>query len=304
MRKNSARKWVHAVLKLLPVLIIPIFAIYSHRHTIDNLEVVTTTDKYVKLPTNEVNSVDDLIIGNYYSLKGIATTYNMPVYYNSLTEENNAMYMLNTYFDNYFFGNDFAARSSYGPRYLYYLLGTNVDVMGTYSLMVNSAYFNFDSGNVFKLISMPPSNIISLPTLFKIEYVNGSRVGNFTDFYDYFQIVSVPDEYLPIEYQEGVTTTYNDTDIGSQFIYSMYIPIEKYFNFNKVFNFQQIYDWLSVNIFGGTAPLSAFIVWNILIYEFIIDLIFLLYMFFTFLIDFTMRLIDSFMDRSIGGGKR
>lgn len=303
MRKNSARKWVHAVLKLLPVLIIPIFAIYSHRHTIDNLEVVTTTDKYEKLSTNEVNSVDDLIIGNYYSLIGIANTTTAPInyYYDKITGDKVIAleYTLGTYFDNYYFGNSFDVASNFGPRYVYYRLGLD-NGYNAYNLMVTETYFTFDAGNVFKLISLPSSNIISLPTRYGTYYDSET----FYDFYDYLQIVAIPTDYIPIEYQEGVTTTYNDTDIGSQFIYSMYIPIEKYFNFNKVFNFQIIYDWLSANIFGGTAPLSAFIVWNILIYEFIIDLIFLLYMFFTFLIDFTMRLIDSFMDRSIGGGKR
>ena len=34
MRKHDVRKWLHAVLDLLPVILIPVFMIYSHRHTL------------------------------------------------------------------------------------------------------------------------------------------------------------------------------------------------------------------------------------------------------------------------------
>ena len=36
MRANDARKWLHAGLDLLPLILIPVFMIYSHRHTIDS----------------------------------------------------------------------------------------------------------------------------------------------------------------------------------------------------------------------------------------------------------------------------
>ena len=32
MRKHSARKWLHFVLDLLPILVLPIFAIYEINH--------------------------------------------------------------------------------------------------------------------------------------------------------------------------------------------------------------------------------------------------------------------------------
>ena len=48
MRKHSARKWLHAILDLLPVIILPIFAVYSHRHTIDSYVVTVSENKVVE----------------------------------------------------------------------------------------------------------------------------------------------------------------------------------------------------------------------------------------------------------------
>ena len=112
------------------------------------------------------------------------------------------------------------------------------------------------------------------------------------DYYDYTTSKKVL-------IQNG-TETLNNTDIGSQMMYALYNPIHDYMNFNNVFNFGQIYDWLQLNIFGGTAPLSVFIVWNIVLYEFLMDLIFLLYLLFMFFIDCCTNLIDRFHSQCSG----
>ena len=75
----------------------------------------------------------------------------------------------------------------------------------------------------------------------------------------------------------NVLTTYNDTDIGSQFLYSLYIPVHDYFNFGEFFGLSGMYDWFTLNIFNGTAPLSFFIVFNIMIYWLFISLFWLLF---------------------------
>ena len=72
MRKNSARKWLHVTLNLLPLLAIPVFMIYSHRHTLTERTDVEITYKY---DTNEVNDVNDLVVGNVYHSDSLYLEY-------------------------------------------------------------------------------------------------------------------------------------------------------------------------------------------------------------------------------------
>lgn len=65
MRKNSPRKWLHACLDLLPVILIPVFMIYSHRHDVtQDFEVVEEVPSYYE--SNEVETKEDLNINNIY----------------------------------------------------------------------------------------------------------------------------------------------------------------------------------------------------------------------------------------------
>ena len=98
--------------------------------------------------------------------------------------------------------------------------------------------------------------------------------------------------------EKPTPTTYDDTDIGSQFLYSLYKPINDYFNFNNLFNMNDVWNWIQLNLFQGTAPLPVFMIWNIIIYEFFVDLLFLLYAVFMFIIDWSTGLIDKFLGRS------
>ena len=74
MRKHDVRKWIHAVLDMLPLFIIPIFAIYMHRHPSTDYEVnytelssggVSYTRKFT---TNTISSIDDMVVDNTYQL--------------------------------------------------------------------------------------------------------------------------------------------------------------------------------------------------------------------------------------------
>ena len=63
MRKHTARHWLHAALDLLPIILIPVFMIYSHRHS---MTTQTTVDIQYKYETNDVNNYNDVITGNVY----------------------------------------------------------------------------------------------------------------------------------------------------------------------------------------------------------------------------------------------
>ena len=77
MRKHDVRKWLHAILDLLPVLLIPVFMIYSHRHTLTER---TEVDIQYKYQSNEVNTLDDLVVDNIYYLDVFNVNFyeNMP----------------------------------------------------------------------------------------------------------------------------------------------------------------------------------------------------------------------------------
>lgn len=48
MRKNSVRKWLHAILDLLPLFVIPIFAIYTRNENYNsNIEIETYKSEVV-----------------------------------------------------------------------------------------------------------------------------------------------------------------------------------------------------------------------------------------------------------------
>lgn len=159
MRKNDVRKWLHAILDLLPLIVIPVFMIYSHRHNIDS----------------------------YFISR----------------EENVAVYV------------------------------------------------EEDGQQVF-------------------------------------------------DYWDTEVVTYDDTDIGSQFVYSLYDTVDNYFNLNKIFNFGEIKDYFDKNIFDGNMPIAVEVVWDIVLYEFVMDLIFLIYALFMFFIDACSHLIDGCFHRSRG----
>ena len=65
MRKNTARHWLHATLDLLPVILIPVFMIYSHRHDMST-DITVTQDVYKDFyqgvkngkPLNNLDNID------------------------------------------------------------------------------------------------------------------------------------------------------------------------------------------------------------------------------------------------------
>lgn len=310
MRKHDVRKWIHAVLDMLPLFIIPIFAIYMHRHNVTNYEVETSGYEITeKFTTNEVSSIDDLVVGNIYHFDYISFSFvdNAP-----FGEFDVSLYSIGSFYsnhgyssvfiDNYLDFDDYDSNSNnfvgiyyyyfsdedYGVNYTY-IGNENINLIGAYSLEYDADFIYFENVDL----------------TFESDY--------FIDYYEYFlthidlnsQYFSLPSisSFQSYDYQYNEGLTYNDTDIGSQFIYALYLPIEKYFNFNNVATFNNMYQWLTTNFFNGQVPLVVPIVWNIILYEFIMDVLFLIYALFMFIIDFVECLIDKAFGKSYRGGR-
>lgn len=291
MRKHSPRKWLHAVLDLLPLIIIPIFAIYSHRHTIDNYAI--------EVPQNEVVDFNQGIENSFINNE-LETFGPYGLFYNSL------MYP--------------------SGHKIFLRLGLSGDIQ-TFHINYSNGITNYDSYESTNLSNISFIKTLSQDTIysmFAFPYENGQTIytHNF-NIYDLTQMfgsgneptiaefnVMFPNDYY--DYTSSAKTlvknvgtiTYDDTDIGSQFVYALYKPINKYFNLSQVGVFGQLYDFLQVNMFNGNAPISIFIVYHVILYELIMDLIFLIYCVFMFIIDFAEKMLDSFFDMSFGGGKR
>lgn len=270
MRKNTVKKWIFGAIKCLPLLVIPIFAIYSQRHTIDNNSVVVGGYEYCnKYESNEVNSYTDLIVGNIYSFD-----------VNSLYNDSSSGQLIMENSTLIFVYNDNNSIQYFSPSFEFYR---------------GRSYFEFSSRNNGVYLSFDVSMGYSFTTYLVYGVVANNSLN--VDLYNYLSFT----DYNVIDYVYNDFITYNDTDIGSQFIYQMYNVTDKYFNFTNMFNLNSVRDWLVLNMFGGNAPLTINIVWNILVYEIFIDFILLMYCILTFVVEVATNMLDSFTRRN--GGK-
>lgn len=299
MRKHDVRKWLHAILDLLPVIIIPVFMIYSHRHTIDSYEV--TRDKYDVVNFNQqaenyyVNY--DNVSFNRYD-RFLSNTFDSSiqghkVYYSfyCVTDLTSCYYCI--------------GHPGYQPNGSSVLLDPNTtfyEKLTTFNVVeggwYSSYFYNFNAES-------NKTCIISDLMFFDLTkmYGAGNEPSTIAEFRDVFD-----DTYYQYTLSRKMiintgTETFNDTDIGSQLLYAMYNPVDKYFNFNKVGTFNSIYQWFSLNFFNGNPPLVTPIIWNIILYEFIMDVLFLTYSVFMFIIDFIECALDKAFGKSYRGGR-
>lgn len=311
MRKHSPRKWIHAILNLLPVILIPVFMVYSHCHNIDNYSVE-------RVEIYEVNAFQHVVNGKPNNFDNWSYSSCDAIFQNYL---NNDVIYVQTYEVL-----DFLVYSAVGNvdvninDVLYLSYNVTFDDIGEYddfyielvddNGVVLTGFYGFENGTYFNNATSSYSlvasslRIVGMTYTDNYFYLNNLMLFNLTDIFGSGNEPSaeVFNSYLVNDFYDygnnfiNVGThvvTYNDTDIGSQFIYMLYNSINKYFNFDNAFNFGGFYNWLNTNFFNGGAPLIATVIWNIIVYEFVVDLLFLFYSFFMFLIDFTESLLDK-----------
>lgn len=320
MRKSTPRHWLHAVLDLLPVLLIPVFMIYSQRHDINNLTAEVNNVETYSFQQYVKNGKPTSDLANIIKPTEISSSY---TYYS-----NNGLYMALNQFTN---GNGYARpvfNSQLPITSADDVIFVKFDILTSYGSGTNlQAWFNdsnsLQTSNSFNLVidSQPHtymflrngfgysgSNINAFR--FVIPYGYGVTISN-VQAYNLTLIFGSGNEPLSAEdfdnyltddyYDFGVdysfdvvnTIIYNDSDIGSQFIYQLYNVTDKYFNMSNVFGMNDVYKWFVSNIFNGNVPLVVPIVWNIILYEFILDLLFLLYGLFMWFIDMLKALIEK-----------
>ena len=337
MRKHDVRKWLHAVLDLLPVLIIPIFALAVRSDnnfqpiSITTGEEVTRTYNFNQLVKNGLPTDDyDAPYWSYESEFGYASEDGVPDNYFSwgCEEYDEAWYESTAYAE---LGGECISGHQYLLKYDISLSisgssnrGLVVGVRNEndsdanyinvynnwvthYDTFVFSSDRSYDWTNVYFLYEPDGEYYFQFYVrnlqLFDLTQMYGfgyePSITTFKNrwtqsYYDYTLSSSITDVI------SDTTVTYNDTDVGSQMVYILYNATDKYFNFNSVGAFNNIYNWFSVNLFNGNVPLAFPIVYNIILYEFIMDIIFLTYAVFMFLIDFCEHLLDRAFTKSKG----
>ena len=305
MRKNTARHWLHATLDLLPVILIPLFMIYSHRHDLSTditIQQDVYKDFYQYVKNGKPNNLNDIriddgtmsIIDNYLVIDNEANyTYLYFDIGNDTINENDILYLtfnaynsdsnlqLGVFWDDY---DDFYEEITITitPNvYSLYKQNTQVD---NYLYPIN---FQYEATDLFYIKDVQ---------LFNLTQIFGS--GN-EPTKEVFESYLTQDYYDFGSNQVKVGTTdvqAKNNDIMSVFMDSFNTSINKYFNMGNVFNMTSVYNWFNANIFGGTAPVVIYSVWNIVLYEFVMDLLFLLYGLFMWFVDMCKRLIEKPLD--------
>lgn len=321
MRKHDVRKWIHAVLDMLPLFIIPIFAIYMRNEN-------STRDISIDYDFNKIVNFNQLVHnGNfentdYWVAQGVtfsvtnntgivrSTSSSGALFSNPVSVVEGHKYLKSGWFKlssvpngSVWFRLFLGSTNSYDDTFL-----DSNNLNWQYIQTISTATGDFDASYLglrdnstsdFVDIYLRDFYLIDLTQMFgsgKEPSIEEFNAWYPNDYYAY----NTGTKQLLNNYS---TETYNNTDIGSQMMYSLYTPVKEYFNLNNVANFGSIYDWLQLNFFNGTAPMSVFIVWNIILYEFIMDILFLIYAVFMFIIDFVECLIDKAFGKSYRGGR-
>lgn len=319
MRKHSVRKWIHAACDFLPLLVIPIFALAVRSD--NNFEHISVqVEENVVVDFNQKVQNGNFVDASYW--------YNVQGALSSFTVSNNTINFYPTAQNG-----AFAQRSIPfvdGHQYLFSVdcleINNNLSLLcyddGNNRFACSSKGINAGTtGKVQHITNVTANSNSNIRFTFACNSSSNFQVNKLTnvmvfdltqmglegitlaDFNNLFQ-----DSYYETVYSTNVIlpnqiVTYNDTDVGSQMVYTLYNTCDKYFNFNQVGVFEDLYNWFEANILGGTAPMSFFIVWNVILFEFVMDLIFLTYMVFMFVIDFAECMIDRFFEKSYRGGR-
>ena len=250
MRKHCVRKWIHAICDLLPLLVIPIFAL-AVRSDNNYQPISITTGGYEyrnKYQTNDIETDIDNFENNYlYHCNGLDFCGDdgldcgiAIVNCGSLIKGNASIDEF--LFDGYFNDNCtiFVNSDGYGSCSLSFYFDSEYDNYITFSFSDEFIIYDFD-------FYTDASDTFLAYYLMQNGSYNGLSASNYVEI-----------EYI---YNEGVT--YNDTDVGSQMVYTLYNTCDKYFNFNRIGVFNDLYGWFKTNLFNGAnVPLSFTIVWN------------------------------------------
>lgn len=292
MRKHKIRHLFHLAVDFIPLILIPVFMIYSHRH---DLTQSTEVDIQYKYHSNEVNSVDDLVFNNLYFVDSLEIDFGL-TFYSDITFE---LYVYEVGNISTFY-NGISIEEIYVGNYLYYDSPLFYQIATSSTSSCYGYYSNF---NAYVSIEYIQPSLFSFTNLvFSINSSNSIDDVLTLLFSNDYNANPLP-HYTEFNVIESVSVNDIESDIMSQFTYSLYNAVTKYFNMDEVINLGAVHTWITDNVFNGNMPIGVTIVWHLICYQFVVDLIFLIYGLFMFIIDFADKCMTSFYDKSFGGGR-
>lgn len=273
MKLSKLFHTLYATVMALPVLIIPIFALnILHKETEpisievqENLKVdFNQLCRYEQLNNNGLTySLNESYVSINGQMQSVPQYSQTPFTRNIQFKRDGTQYLIK-FNNNYNLKVGVTGYMAYSSDFIYTQIGQSVWT-GRLFLYTNQIY-NFNDLQV-------SAQIFDLTQMFGEG--NEPTIEEFNALFPNSYYEDTESQEMIIE--NAYTTTYDDTDIGSQFVYALYKPVNDYFNFGEFFGLSGMYDWFQLNIFNGTAPLSFFIVFNVMIYWLFISLFWLLF---------------------------
>lgn len=300
MNRRKIENWVIFGLKLLPFLMLILFAVYIHRHGIDNFTVPNSSSTVV----NSVNLIDSLTSSD---LK--VTEDNNIFYYHYDTLEVYHSEIIDNYLNFYIILPVQSGEGVFNFDISFFFIDRVSDVM-SFEVNIREREITFNY-------------IVNDSNLYHDDlYIDEVYISAFNDFSLYedfsyvafnlsFDIIDVPGITLQKAYIDSISFDGNNLvfySFNKSFLsYDNVNPINASFiyfnnfldhNINlEIFNIQEFYDWTVNSWFNGNAPVFYKPVFLILIYELIIDLLILLYSFITFVIKFAEKWLNGIYNK-------
>lgn len=277
MKISKLFHWLYASLMFFPLMVIPIFAIYSQRHTIESNIVEKEVVKEVNFNQTFNNDEQPFLF--------IGDAYNERLYFNLNTNEFSFVvgdvylsraYLISSNFDFDSFWIHISSWDNEGADIVFYP-NSRIGFFGSVFTCSSDSenYLVLDSGsNVSGSYSIEfYYNLFNLTKMFGRG--NEPTIEQFNSWFPnhYYEYTLGRKELL----YTGLYEQFNDTDIGSQFIYQTYNVVDKYFNIKDWMNLGGLYDWFILNIFNSSNSLVLPIIFNLITYWLVISFIWLIF---------------------------
>lgn len=292
MKISKLFHWLYASVMFLPLLIIPIFAIWTINH--DNNQAIS-----IDVSCNKVVDFNQLVKnGNFVDNSNWLTSGNLTLNFNDnslsmlVSSSNSYVYQEIELIENhtYLFKVD-CELTTLTTSVRLNVYNPNVSGFDATSVYTSGTFLNqvlevekvsaYSSTYVLRLIDSRTNDFdtivwrncqcFDLTQMFGLGNEPSLQVFNqwySDDYYDY----TISRTELLKDYE---IVTYNNTDVGSQFIYTLYRSCDEYLNFDDVLSLGSISDWIETNVFNGNAPLVYTIVWHYLDYWLILSIFWL-----------------------------
>lgn len=281
MTEKKMRKWLKTFIMLLPVVMVALFGVHLHRHDIPNEITIGDPNEVINVDYNYSFDEKTFEIENFVTESLQLSVNPSTLFQSNLVIEDEFQELISIFN----IGN-----CSYGS-----------EVVEIYVDFANENIYYDDSG----VISMRKPQFLG-----NTDFILESYTDDFPLYFISFKLVTDyfrDDVVVEFSFYD-VLQNYSSLDVYTDYIvydepleiigYEFNNYLDQFYKFD-IFNLTDFYDWSVKTFFDGTAPLYYKPVFSILVYEFVIELLFLMFSFITFIIRFAQKWIDGLYERKV-----